>query len=160
MKPWVGRWRWRHGRAGLLVGVAALAAAACARDPEKLREFKMISANYSFTIIPEVAPPFAREDILYKIVVRDRESRQPIETGEGQIYANNAERAGTWDGFTKGPELGTYYGKLNYVTAGLWAVAIRFRRDSLHPLETVEWMQDVLNEREVPTPNEPELPTP
>jgi hypothetical protein len=112
----------------------------------------MISTSYSFTIIPSHAPPYAREATLYKVVIRDRESRQPIETGEGQIYASNEERANTWDGFAKGAELGTYYGKLNFVTAGLWAVAIRFRRDSLHPLEKVEWMQDVLNERQPAVP--------
>lgn len=119
---------------------------------ERHRELRMISPTYAFTIIPSDAPPHAREAILYKVVVRDRESRQPIETGEGQIYASNAERANTWDGFAKGAELGTYYGKLNFVTAGTWAVAIRFRRDSLHALEKVEWMQDVLNERDSPIP--------
>lgn len=103
--------------------------------------------SYHFAITPSVAPPHAREAILYKIVVRDRENRQPIESGDGQIYANNVDRAGTWDGFAKGAELGTYYGKLNFVTSGPWAVAIRFRRDSLSPLESTEWMQDVLDER-------------
>jgi hypothetical protein len=103
--------------------------------------------NYHFAITPSEAPPYAREAILYKVVVRDRESRQPIETGEGQIYASNIDRANTWDGFAKGAELGTYYGKLNFVTAGMWAVAIRFRRDSASALETTEWTQDVLNER-------------
>ncbi len=112
----------------------------------------MISPTYSFTILPSEAPPHAREAVLYKVVVRDRENRQPIETGEGQIYASNADRSNTWDGFAKGAEIGTYYGKLNFVTAGTWAVAIRFRRDSLHALERIEWMQDVLNERESPVP--------
>jgi hypothetical protein len=112
----------------------------------------MISPTYSFTIIPSQAPPHAREAILYKVVIRDRDSRQPIETGEGQIYASNEARANTWDGFTKGAEVGTYYGKLNFVTAGLWAIAIRFRRDSLHPLEKIEWYQDVLNERQAAVP--------
>ena len=107
-----------------------------------------ITKSYHFAITPSVAPPFAREAILYKVVVRDRESRQPIETGEGQIYASNVDRANTWDGFAKGAELGTYYGKLNYVTSGQWAVAVRFRRDSAHALESTEWMQDVLNERD------------
>jgi hypothetical protein len=106
-----------------------------------------ITKSYHFTITPSEAPPYAREATLYKIVIRDRDSRQPIETGEGQIYASNVDRANTWDGFAKGAELGTYYGKLNYVTAGTWAVAIRFRRDSVSALETTEWMQDVLNER-------------
>jgi hypothetical protein len=132
--------------------IAILGVVACAPREPKPYELRMISPSYAFTIIPDQTPPHAREAILYKVIIRDRDSRQPIETGEGQIYANNAERARTWDGFAKGAELGTYYGKLNFVTAGTWAVAIRFRRDSLHKLETVEWMQDVLNERQSPVP--------
>lgn len=133
-----------------LAAVFFLANAACGAP--KQRELRLISPTFAFTIIPSQAPPHAREAILYKVVVRERESRQPIETGEGQIYASNAERSNTWDGFEKGAELGTYYGKLNFVTAGQWAVAIRFRRDSLHSLEKVEWMQDVLNERQGAVP--------
>jgi len=111
-----------------------------------------ISKSYRFAINPDVSPPRAREAILYKIVMRDRESGQPLENGEGQIYASNEEGANTWDSFTKGPELGTYYARLNFVTSGTWAMAARFRRDSLHPLEKTEWMQDVHNERQAASP--------
>ncbi|HYC50486.1 MAG TPA: hypothetical protein VEB19_05175 [Gemmatimonadaceae bacterium] len=124
---------------------------ACGSPPPE-GELRLLSENYAFRISPSESPPRAREATLYKIIVLDRESREPIETGEGQIFANNEERAGTWDGFAKGAELGTYYGKLNFVTAGTWAIAIRFRRDSLHRLERVEWVQDVLNERPTATP--------
>ena len=136
---------------GAVVGIAALAA--CGRSEARPREMHYISKSYAFTIVPEQAPPHAREPILYKILIRDRDTREPIQNGEGQIYSNNAEGARTWDGFTYGPEVGTYYGKLNYVTAGVWAVGMRFRRDSLHRLESIEWMQDVLNER--PTASTP-----
>lgn len=132
--------------------VFALIALACGPRAPRENELRLWSPSYTFSIIPSSSPPHAREAILYRIVVRDRDTREPIETGEGQIYANNVERASTWDGFAKAAELGTYYGKLNFVTAGQWAVAIRFRRDSLHRLETVEWMQDVLNEREAAVP--------
>jgi len=135
----------------LVLAASVTALAACAREPREA-ELRMLSTSYTFRISPNESPPYAREATLYKIVIHDRESRQPIETGEGQIFASNAERANTWDGFAKGAELGTYYGKLNFVTAGTWAVAIRFRRDSLHGLEKVEWMQDVLNERQAAVP--------
>ena len=138
--------------AALGVLAASVTLAACGPREPRQRELRMISPTYAYSIIPSQAPPHAREAILYKVVIRDRDSRQPIETGEGQIYASNAEHANTWDGFAKGAELGTYYGKLNFVTAGTWAVAIRFRRDSLHALEKVEWMQDVLNERQSAVP--------
>ena len=134
-----------------VVGALVVTTACGPREPRE-RTMRLYSSNYSFIIGPSESPPFAREGTLYKVVIRDRKSRQPIETGEGQIYANNIERASTWDGFQKGAELGTYYGKLNFVTAGTWAVAIRFRRDSLHPLETVEWVQEVRNEREGAVP--------
>jgi hypothetical protein len=136
----------------MMVAVAALLVIACGpKDPRDLT-MRLYSDNYSFIISPSEVPPYAREATLYKVVIRDRKSRQPIETGEGQIYANNIERASTWDGFQKGAELGTYYGKLNFVTAGTWAVAIRFRRDSLNALETIEWVQEVRNERSAAVP--------
>jgi hypothetical protein len=140
-----------------LIGVGAVlftaALAGCGRSEARPRQMHYLSLSYTFTVVPDQAPPHAREPILYKILIRDRKSREPIQNGEGQIYSNNAEGARTWDGFTYGPEVGTYYGKLNYVTAGVWAVGMRFRRDSLHRLESIEWMQDVLNER--PTASTP-----
>ena len=139
-------------RIGPLLLMAVCLTTACQRGDAKPRTMRYYSKSYSFIIEPEQAPPHAREPILYKVFIRDRETREPIQGGEGQIYSNNAEMARTWDGFTYGPQLGTYYGKLNYVTSGQWAVAIRFRRDSLHKLETIEWMQDVLNERPTSTP--------
>ncbi len=131
--------------AGLLL-LGVVTAAACGGEP-KPRSLRQLTDSYLFTITPDQSPPHAREDIMYKILVRDRESRQPIEGGEGQIFANNRDGASTWDGLAKGPELGTYYGKLNFVTAGDWAIAIRFRRDSTAKLERTDWMQDVLAER-------------
>jgi hypothetical protein len=139
-------------RLGAMVVASAMLTMACGRSDARPREMHYYTKAYSFTITPEQAPPHAREPILYKVYVRDRETREPIQNGEGQIYSNNAEGARTWDGFTYGPELGVYYGKLNFVTSGLWAIGIRFRRDSLHPLEKIEWMQDVLNERPSATP--------
>lgn len=139
---------WRAGLTTAVVFAVCAAASSCGPSEAKQREMYYYTKDYSFTIMPSEAPPHAREEITYKVFIRDRDSREPIQNGEGQIYSSNREGAKTWDGFSYGPEVGTYYGKLNYVTAGLWAVAIRFRRDSLHPLEKVEWMQDVLNERQ------------
>jgi hypothetical protein len=145
--------RCRRGRVTSKIAllVAALAVAAACGEP-KPRALRQMSDSYLFTITPDQSPPHAREPIMYKILIRDRDSRQPIETGEGQIYASNREGAQTWDGLAKGPEIGTYYGRLNFVTSGDWAVAIRFRRDSTAKLERTEWMQDVLAERDSPTP--------
>jgi hypothetical protein len=140
-----------RARAMMMV-VGVLLVSACDRKDPRDLTMRLYSASYSFVIGPSEVPPYAREATLYKVVVLDKESRQPIETGEGQIYANDSTQKSTWDGFRKGTELGTYYGKLNFLTAGTWAVAIRFRRDSLSPLETVEWTQEVRNERDVVVP--------
>jgi hypothetical protein len=139
-------------RAAAVALTLAAALAACTSGESRPPSLRQMSDHYYFTITPDQAPPHAREPILYKILVRDRESRQPIETGEGQIFANNRDGASTWDGLAKGPEIGTYYGKLNFVTSGDWAIAIRFRRDSTSKLERIDWMQDVLAARESATP--------
>lgn len=135
------------------VAVAALAAAAfvhgCSGEPRG-NALRYSSESYYFSVEATPLPPRAREPVHYRIRVRDRETRQPIETGEGQIYSSNIDGAQTWDGLVKGSEVGTYTGTLNFVTSGQWAVAIRFRRDSTARLEKVEWMQDVHAERETP----------
>jgi hypothetical protein len=134
----------RWVRAIPAAALAAIVACGDANTPPPLRQ---ISKTYSFVIKPDSAPPHARDDIHYSIQVFDRKTRQPIENGEGQLYSSNNQGAKTWDGMEYGPEIGTYHAKLNFVVPGTWAVAIRFRRDSLQPLELTQWMQDVINER-------------
>jgi hypothetical protein len=144
-----GARRWIARVAPVMLAAVTIGAACGDAKPRALRQ---LTDSYLFTITPDQSPPHAREEIMYKILIRDRKSREPIQAGEGQIFANNRDGASTWDGLTKGPEIGTYYGKLNFVTAGEWAIAIRFRRDSTARLERTDWMQDVLAERESPTP--------
>jgi len=124
--------------AGMVIG--------CGGD-DKPRPLRQMSMTYSYTIGPDDVPPHARQDIHYVIQIFDSKTRQPIEAGEGQLFASNNEGAKTWDALAYGPEIGTYHAKLNYVVAGTWAVAIRFRRDSLRPLERIDWTQQVLDER-------------
>lgn len=133
----------------MLAGVlgAALLLAACDRAPRRV-EMRHLTPSYYLTVSSEPVPPPAREPVRYRIVVRERESRQPIETGEGRIYSSNRDEAKTWDALRKGPEPGTYYGNLDFVTSGEWAIAIEFRRDSTSRLEKAEWMQEVLAARE------------
>jgi hypothetical protein len=51
-----------------------------------------------------------------------------------------------WDGLAPAEQVGTYTANLSFVTAGNWAFALEFRRDSTHRLEKVEWRQDILAE--------------
>ena len=125
----------------------ALAGAASCGGPSKRPELRQGTQNYMFTITSDPIPPHAREDVIYTITVKDRKTGQPIETGEGRIFANTREGARTYDGFVKAPQVGTYSAKLNYVSAEQWAVGLQFHSDSTKPLEKTEWMQDVLPEK-------------
>lgn len=131
-----------------LVGAAVASMAACGggREPGTMPAY---TDHFSMRISSEPSPPHAREAARYKLVVRDKDSGQPIEGGQGIIYANTRDGASTWDTFVAGDELGTYYATLHFVVAGNWAMGLRFRRDSTQQLEQVDWMQEVLSERPV-----------
>ena len=139
----------RRGVRGVILagtlGVLLIGAACGAPGRPEIRQG---TKTYLFNITSDPIPPHAREDVIYTITVRDRESNQPIDNGEGRIFANTLEGARTWDGFTKAPAVGTYTAKLRFVAAGQWAIGIQFHSDSTKPLEKTEWMQDVLQERE------------
>jgi hypothetical protein len=131
--------------AGLSAIVLAAGSSSC--GPPRAPELRQCSESYCYVITSDPIPPRAREDVIYSITVKDRKSNQPIETGEGRIFANTREMARTYDGFVKAPQIGTYSARLHYVTSGQWAVGIQFHSDSTKPLEKTEWMQDVLPER-------------
>jgi hypothetical protein len=122
----------------------AVFAAACGPNP-KATELRLWSDNYAFRVTMDPMPPRALEPIIYRVVVQDKKTGQPIETGEGRIFATSADRANTSDGFKKEKELGTYSGKLFFATSGDWAAAIQFRREKNPrlPLERVDWIQGV-----------------
>ena len=139
-----------RGARVVVAAAFAMCAASCGDDrPDPLRQ---MSNSYSYTISPDDSPPHARQDIHYVIQIFDRKTRQPIDNGNGQLFASNNMGAKTWDGMTYGPEVGTYHAKLNFVVAGTWAVAIRFQRDSIRPLERIDWMQEVHDEKPSPVP--------
>ena len=132
-------------RAALAGSLVLLAGASC--GPPRKPELRQGTKSYLFTITSDPIPPFAREDVIYSISVKDRETKQPVDNGEGRIFANTRDGARTFDGFVKAPGVGVYSARLNYVTSGQWAVGIQFHSDSTKPLEKTEWMQDVLPER-------------
>jgi hypothetical protein len=115
---------------------------ACSESP-RARDLRFWTDDLAIRVSSDPLPPRAREPVMYRITVRDKETGQPVENGEGQIFATSRDRANTWDSFAPGPELGTYYAKLSFITAGEWAVAIRFRRDSTKTLERMDWRQEV-----------------
>ena len=132
--------------ASLALAAAMTTAASCG-GPPKRPELRQGTDSYMFVITSDPIPPHAREDVIYTITVKDRKTGQPIETGEGRIFANTREGASTFDGFVKAPQVGAYSAKLRYVSAEQRAVGIQFHSDASRPLEKTEWMQDVLPER-------------
>ena len=103
--------------------------------------------DFSIAISFDPSPPRALEPIEFKVVVRDRKTNQPIEGGQGRVFATNEDRKSTDNGLTPGKELGTYYTKMMFVNAGTWAVGIQFRRDTTQALQRAnDWMQEILPE--------------
>ena len=130
-----------------LLTVLTAAVAACSGGGREPGTMPAYTDHYSMRISSVPSPPHAREPARYKLVVRDKDSGQPIEGGQGILYANTRDGASAWDTFVPGEELGTYYATLNFVVAGNWAMGLRFRRDSTQQLEQVDWMQEVRGER-------------
>jgi hypothetical protein len=126
------------------VSALAVALTSCGSNPKAL-VLRLWSDSYEFRVTMDVTPPRALEPVTYRVVVSDKKTGQPIETGEGRIFATSADRANTSDGFAKEKELGTYSGKLFFATSGDWAAAIQFRREKNPrlPLERVDWIQTV-----------------
>src|SRR5262249_26891702 len=94
-------------------------------------------------------PPRAQDQTNFIVFVRDKKTREPIVNGQGRIFATNVDRHSIYNGFTYGPEVGTYHTHLLFLTSGEWALGIQFRRDSAQALQqTLDWRQMV----RAPTP--------
>jgi hypothetical protein len=131
-------------RGALAIALCATAAllAACSPQPPKT-DIRQWAGGMAFRIGTIPVPPHARETVQYRVVVLDQKSRQPIETGEGRIFAMNEDSVKVWDALEYGPEPGTYHAKISFITSGPWAIGLEFRRDSTHRLERMDWTQDV-----------------
>jgi hypothetical protein len=126
--------------------MVAILAAACRSGPRDL-SMQLMTEDMQLRVLPDPVPPRAREGVRYKVVVTDRETGEPIESGQGQIFATSQDGIDAYDPLVKGPELGTYYATMHFITAGQWAMAIRFQRDSTKKLERMDWMQEVFPAR-------------
>ena len=136
----------RRLRLALAASVLALGAVACGpTGPQP--QVRLFTDDYSSASSFEPAPPCALEQVEFKVVVRDAKTGEPIEGGEGRIFATNEDRKSVDNGLTPGKELGTYYSKLMFVNAGTWAIGFQFRRDSTQRLQRAnDWMQEILSE--------------
>ena len=126
--------------------MVAVFVAAC-QPYERDLSMKLFTEDMELRVLPDPVPPRAREPVRYRVVVHDRETGEPIEAGQGQIFATSQDGIDAYDPLVKGPELGTYYATMHFITSGQWAVAIRFQRDTTKKLERMDWMQEVFPAR-------------
>ncbi len=135
---------WKRLAATLVVAVALVS---CGPPPDA-GVIRLWTDDFEIRLKADVSPPRSLERITYTAMILDKATREPIANGEGRIFATNADGKNTWNGFTYGPEVGTYHTTLTFVTAGEWAMGVQFRRDSTKVLQrTGDWRQTVLNER-------------
>ncbi len=128
-----------------LLAAASVSLASCGGNNNRAAEIRQWTDDMAFRISVVPAPPIAEEMTVFKVVVSDKESGQPIQAGQGRIFATSQEHAQTGDGLAKGPEVGTYYAHVRFPVSGDWAVGLQFRRDSTSKLErTQDWQQQVL----------------
>ncbi len=127
-----------------MVGAAAITTVACGGG-NRNTEIRQWTDDMAFRISVSPLPPVAEEITTYRVVVQDKESGQPIETGQGRIFATSPDRAQAGDGLAKGKEVGTYYARVRFPISGEWSMGLQFRRDSTKTLErTQDWQQTVL----------------
>ena len=77
----------------------------------------------------------------------DAHSDSTAVTASVATMTTSESQIDVYDPLVKGPELGTYYATMHFITSGQWAVAIRFQRDSTKKLERMDWMQEVFPAR-------------
>lgn len=127
----------------LVLVLAAWFAVACSADRSP-PEVRLYTDDLAIRVSMNPTPPRAIDDVQFRVVVRDRKTGQPIENGQGRIFATNEDRHNIDNGLTPGAELGTYYTTLRFVNSGPWAMGIQFRRDSTARLQrTNDWMQEI-----------------
>lgn len=153
--------RSRLARLLLLLAAPLLAIACDAGTPPK-NELRFVTDSFVIRVSPESLPTRALEPIYWRVVVHDRKTGTPVQGGQGRVFATNEDRKSIANGLAETGELGTYRTNLMYVTAGLWAMGIQFRRDSTLPLQkTEDWTQQILAANEpgdfsVPTSSIPD----
>ncbi len=126
----------------LAVGTALLSACDAATPPRGELRFK--TDDFVIRVSPEEKPVRALEPTHWRVVVNDIKTGTPIEGGQGRIFATNRDRKTVANGLSATGELGTYRTNLMFVTAGMWAMSMQFRRDSTKALQrTEDWTQDI-----------------
>jgi hypothetical protein len=146
----------------LLLVAAPIGAMACdSGNNAPAGELRFVTDSFEVRISPESLPTRALEPVYWRVVVRDKNTGTPIQGGQGRVFATSRDTKTISNGLAETGELGTYRTQLMYVTAGLWAHGLQFRRDSTLPLQrTQDWTQDILSADEPGTISTPVSGTP
>lgn len=142
-----------------LLAMLAFAGAftACAPPDRPNTDIRLWTRDFEIRAWSDMTPPVTLEPIHYTIFIRDKKTKEPIVGGQGRIYVTNADRLTKWDGFTYGPEVGTYHATLMFPATGDWSLGIQFRRDSTQMLQKTadDWRQSVKAGAEPGEPSKP-----
>jgi hypothetical protein len=130
----------------VLLSAAGLILAGCDAGTPPKNELRLKTEDFTIRVSPETKPTRALEPIYWRVTVHDAKTGTPIQGGQGRIFATNRDMKTVANGLEATEELGTYRSNLMFVTAGMWAMAVQFRRDSTQALQkTQDWTQDILS---------------
>jgi hypothetical protein len=125
----------------LPAAVLVLTLAGCSSPPRE-PGIPLGTESFLMTVSVDTVPIIAQERVRMKLVVRDRETKQPVQNGEGRIFASK-DGVKTYDGLAKGEGVGTYYANLFFAVSGEWAFGVEFHADSTKRLERDNWSMTV-----------------
>jgi hypothetical protein len=136
--------RVRRFRQTIVALAAGAVLAGCDAGRPPIGELRLRTEDFTIRVAPETKPTRALEPIYWRVTVHDTKTGTPIQGGQGRIFATNRDMKTVANGLEETEELGTYRSNLMFVTAGMWAMAIQFRRDSTLALQkTADWTQDI-----------------
>lgn len=116
---------------------------ACDASPRPRSELRFVTDSFEVRVSVDSVPTRALEPTYWRVIVHDKNGT-PIQGGEGRIFATNNDRKTVANGLEETGELGTYRTNLMFVTAGMWAMSLQFRKDSTQVLQrTQDWTQDI-----------------
>lgn len=123
---------------------------ACDAGARPKNEIRFTTDDFVIRVAAESLPVRALEPTYWRVTVSELSTGKPVENGQGRVFASNRDHHNIANGLAPTGELGTYRTNLMFVTAGLWAMGIQFRRDSTQKLQrTQDFTQDVSPASEV-----------
>jgi hypothetical protein len=125
----------------LLLAVCVISAACASDSPPG--EINVRREGLRLRITAETLPPKAMDKVIFRVVVTDEKTGEPVHGGQGSVWGRNKDYHEISNGLAEAAALGTYETDLTFITAGVWHLGVLFRRDSTQPYASVNWTQEV-----------------